>query len=100
MITDTTPETAQTDTAAAPVKILVLQRGWVAVGHYRKDGQEHVLDDAAIVRRWGTSRGLGEIATGGPTASTTLDKAGTIRAHELATVLVLDCDAQKWTGRL
>jgi flagellar basal body rod protein FlgF len=92
--TSTIPETP------TPVKILILQRGWVVVGRYTKDGQEHVLKDAAIVRRWGTSSGLGEIALGGPTSRTTLDKAGTVRAHELATVLVLDCDAQKWTGRL
>ena len=92
--------TSDTDSTAGtpdvPVKILVLQRGWVAIGRHAKDGTEHVLTDASIVRRWGTSKGLGQLAAGGVTAATVLDKVGTIRAHELATVLVIDCDAQVW----
>ncbi len=83
-----------------PVKILVLQRGWVAIGRHAKDGQEHVLTDASIVRRWGTTKGLGQLATSGPTSSTVLDKTGTVRAHELATVLVIDADAAVWADRL
>ena len=99
--TATAPETSEDTTAAVqPVKIIVLQRGWVVVGRYVKDGQEHVLTDASIVRRWGTTKGLGEIATGGPTGSTVLDRAGSVRAHELATVLVLDAVEEKWADRL
>lgn len=82
------------------VKILILQRGWVVIGRYGKDGTEHVLTDAAVVRRWGTSKGLGQLATDGPQPNTVLDKAGTVRAHELATVLVIDADAEKWADRL
>ena len=82
------------------VKILVLQRGWNVIGRYNKDGQEHVLTDASVIRVWGTTRGLGEIASGGPTGSTKLDPCGTVRAHELATVLVMDADAEKWSDRL
>lgn len=88
--------TAETPT----VKILVLQREWVIVGRYRKEGSEHVLTNSAIVRHWGTRGGLGEIASGGPTDNTILDRSGTVRAHELATVLVMDCDAAKWADRL
>jgi hypothetical protein len=83
-----------------PVRILVLQRGWVVVGRHHKEGPEHVLTGSFIVRRWGTRRGLGEIALGGPTSSTVLDEAGTVRAHELATVLGMDCDAAAWADRL
>ena len=84
----------------APVKILVLQRGWVAIGRYAKDGAEHVLTDASVVRRWGTQKGLGQLAQSGPTSSTVLDATGTVRAHELATVLVIDADAAVWADRL
>jgi hypothetical protein len=82
------------------VKILVLQRGWNVVGRYSKDGSEHVLTDASVIRYWGTTRGLGEIAAGGPTPTTKLDPCGTVRAHELTTALVMDADAVKWSGRL
>ena len=83
-----------------PVKILVLQRGWVAVGRYTKIGAEHVLTNASIVRRWGTTKGLGQLAKDGPTPSTVLDPTGTVRAHELATVLVIDAAAAVWADRL
>ena len=89
-----------TTEAPQPVKILVLQRGWVAVGRYAKDGAEHVLTDASVVRRWGTTKGLGQLAKSGPTSSTVLDPTGIVRAHELATVLVIDADASVWADRL
>lgn len=81
-------------------KILILQRGWVVVGRYAKDGDEHVLTDAAVVRLWGTTKGIGQIALAGPTPNTVLDKAGTVRAHQLATVMVIDCDEQAWLTKL
>jgi hypothetical protein len=92
----TTTETTQPQ----PVKILVLQRGWVAIGRHSKDGAEHVLTDASVIRRWGTTKGLGQLATDGPQANTVLDATGTVRAHELATVLVIDADATVWADRL
>ncbi len=82
------------------VKILILQRGWNVVGRYRKEGPEHVLTDASVIRVWGTTGGLGEIALGGPTSSSKLDPCGTVRAHELATVAVMDADRSKWASHL
>lgn len=35
---------------SAPVKIVVLQRGWVVVGRYAQDGDVCTLADAAVVR--------------------------------------------------
>ncbi len=69
------------------------------MGDVRQDGNQIVIDNASIIRRWGTSKGLGEIAAGGPTKTTVLDQAGTIRVHELGVVLRLDCNAEKWAGR-
>jgi hypothetical protein len=83
--------------AAKPdVRILILQRGWVFVGKYKKVGTEVTLSDARCVRKWGTTRGLGEIALGGPTTNTILDDGGTVRCHELVVVGSLDCVAEKW----
>lgn len=79
-----------------PVSILVLQRGWVAVGHVSKDGSEVVMENAAIIRRWGTTKGLGQIAANGPTASTVLDPVGRVSVHELGVVLRIECAADKW----
>lgn len=78
-------------------QIVVLQRGWVVIGDVSKDGDEIVVENASVIRRWGTTKGLGQLANG-PTSTTVLDKAGTVRAHELAVVFTLDVDASKWAA--
>jgi hypothetical protein len=81
------------------IKIVVLQRGWVAVGRLFQDGPYCRLENAMTIRRWGTSRGLGQIANGGPIIDkTVLDDAGTLRFHELTIVAAFDCDQTKWGG--
>ena len=86
------------DSPAHGVCIVVLQRGWVAVGRYNRVGDECTLTSASIIRRWGTTRGLPELATG-PTSETILDKSNyPIRFHRAAEVLVIDCDEKGWKG--
>lgn len=82
------------------IRIVVLQRGWVVVGMMTTEGSQVVITNAMVIRRWGTTKGLGEIAAGGPTSGTTLDPAGTVRVHELAVVMSIDCDAEKWQASL
>lgn len=78
------------------VRIVVLQRGWIAVGKVSQSGDQITISSASVIRRWGATNGLGEIATGGPTKETTLDKCPDIRAHVLTVVFQLDCNAEKW----
>jgi hypothetical protein len=70
--------------------IVVLQRGWVAVGNLWSDGDGLRLEEASVIRRWGTTKGLGQLAFEGPTKSTVLDPAGTLRFHPLSVVLTYD----------
>lgn len=77
------------------VRILVLQRGWVVVGSYSEQGDECVLTDASVIRRWGTTRGLGELRDG-PLKDTVLDPCGTVRVHRLAVVMQIECP--QWVG--
>lgn len=77
-------------------KIVVLHRGWVVVGKYSIDGDEIVIKDASVIRKWGTSKGLGELALKGKLPTTGLDPCGTVRAHKLAVVMTLDCDEKNW----
>lgn len=74
-------------------RIVVLQRGWVVVGRWHEDGDDITLTDASTIRRWGTTKGLGELVDG-PLADTILDQVGTVRAHRLG--LVLTVDAAGW----
>lgn len=71
-------------------RILVLQRGWVVVGKYSLEGDECILTDASVIRRWGTTKGLGELING-PLNSTVLDPCGTVRAHKLAVIMQIEC---------
>ncbi len=85
--------------STSPVRIVVLQRGWVVIGQHRQTGNEVVVEKAAVVRRWGTTTGLGQLARDGKQPNTTLDECPTVRVHAAAVVLTIDCDQAKWSER-
>jgi len=82
------------------VRIVILQRGFVMVGYYSKDGSDCCLESANIIRVWGTTRGLGEIALDGPTSKTVLDKCPTVHFHELTVIATINCVEAKWSGKM
>ncbi len=84
--------------APTPYKIVVLQRGWVFVGRYDLDPETQIvtLTDAANVRTWGTTRGLGQLAESGPTPATKIDPAGVVTFHLLTQVLAIDTAVTQW----
>lgn len=85
------------------IKIVVLQRGWIVVGRFyrEKGGTQCKLYNASTIRIWGTTQGLGEIAGGGPTISTRLDKCrGVVEFDYMTVVLTIDCAGEKWQDKL
>lgn len=56
--------------------IFVLPAGWVLVGTIDSvsEGRVH-LSDAKVIRRWGTTNGLAQLALDGPTSDTCLEPA-------------------------
>lgn len=79
------------------IRIVVLQRGWVAVGRYFRNGTECRLENASIIRRWGTTDGLPQLAEKGPLAETKLERSlKPIRFHRSAEVLTVDCNEDLW----
>lgn len=82
------------------IKIVVLQRGWIAIGRYSEDGDDCRLQNAYIIRRWGTTSGLGELALEGKQADTVLDKAGVIDFHKLTVVAKISCKEELWQSEL
>lgn len=82
------------------IVIVILQRGWIFVGSLTKNGSECTLTNASNIRRWGTTKGLGELAEGGPLSNTQLDKVGTVTFHELTTVAMIECDQDVWAKAL
>jgi len=70
-------------------RIVVLTNGWVFVGDYvaATKTRPAYLTDAACVRRWGTSAGLGELALKGPQQATVFDPCGILLLDNPAAVL-------------
>ena len=68
--------------------IVVLQRGWVVVGSPAKAPAGEIrLENASVIRRWGTQTGLGQLATLGKQPNTVLDACGEVRAFQPGIVL-------------
>ena len=82
------------------IRIVILQRGWVVVGRFSQEGSNCKLTNASIIRVWGTTKGLGEIAINGPTSKTVLDKSPDIRFHELTIIATIDCVEATWITKL
>lgn len=79
------------------IKIVVLQRGWILVGRFEKKENECKLFDSCVIRSWGTTNGLGQLAKDGPTSSTKLDKNnGLVQFDYLTVVLTLSCEEENW----
>ena len=83
------------------IKIVILQRGWVMVGRFEKNGDDCKLHNASVIRVFGTTQGLGEIAKGGPTSTTKLDKCfGVVEFDKLTIVATIACSEEKWQSKL
>lgn len=82
------------------VRIVILQRGWVVVGRYLKTGSQVTLKNAAVIRRWGTTEGLPELANKGPLPETKLEKSCDIEFHELVEIASIICCEDKWKSAL
>lgn len=80
------------------LQIVILERGFVLVGRAHIEGDWVITEDAAVIRRWGTTKGLGEIAQGGPTSKTIIDPLGTVRSPLTALIGLVECEASKWPG--
>jgi len=77
-------------------QIVVLQRGWVVVGDVEKTETEVTINNCSVIRVWGTSKGLGEIASNGPTSSTKLDPCPALTVHPLSVVLYMNTNELNW----
>ena len=80
--------------------IAILQRGWVIVGNLYKTGQDYRMENASVIRNWGSTKGLGEIASQGPTEKTVLDPSPNLKFHELTVVALMECESKKWKSKL
>lgn len=79
------------------IQIVVLQRGWVAIGRYSEDKDGCHLTSASIIRTWGTTKGLGELAESGPLSNTKIDACPDIHFHPMTAVYKMDVNEDNWS---
>jgi len=83
------------------IKIVILQRGWVMIGRFEKEGTECKLHNASVIRVWGTTKGLGQLANEGKQKETILDKCyGLVQFDWLTVVAIIDCKEDIWANEL
>lgn len=78
------------------IKIVVADRGFVYIGHVEMIADFVVLRSAHNIRKWGTTKGLGELVSG-KLSGTVLDKVGTVRIPTRAVISIIDVEQSKWT---
>lgn len=65
--------------------IVIGNRGNIVVGDLTIKGQTGYLTNASVIRIWGTTKGLGQLALEGPTHKTKLDFCGEFEFELLTT---------------
>jgi hypothetical protein len=78
------------------MKICVLDKGWVFIGTLELDGDFYILVNGYVIRRWGTTEGIGELAIKGPLQETKLDKMPLVKFHKDRLIFTINCDESKW----
>tara|TARA_B100000683_G_scaffold220470_1_gene217371 strand:- start:19 stop:330 length:312 start_codon:yes stop_codon:yes gene_type:complete len=70
-------------------RIIVADGGWVFVGDViDNDDGSVTINNALNIRRWGTTKGLGELING-PLEETITDHYGTVKTVAIVTIAVL-----------
>jgi hypothetical protein len=82
------------------IKIVVVDRGWVFIGNVFKSAESTSIKNCHVIRRWGTSEGLGELCIKGKLDKTILDKCLDVEIPLKSIIAYLDCDQEKWNNLL
>lgn len=78
------------------LQIVVLDRGFAYVGDVTTDGEWCYIDGAKNIRRWGTTKGLGELAADGPRPESKIDESGKVKAPIKSVISFIECDKESW----
>lgn len=78
------------------IKIVILQRGWIYVGRFERNGNDCKLHNASCIRLWGTTKGLQELVNG-VTSTTKLDKCeGLVEFDYLTVIHTINVNQEVW----
>lgn len=98
-------DSIKTPIPTGPIKIFVLDRGFVYVGRLQDNSDGTcpllnpqgflVLHNAHNIRYWGTQNGLGELVNG-PLKDTKLDPVGVVSIPERALIHIIEVSQSSW----
>ena len=80
-------------------RIVVIQSGWVLAGEYSIAQGVVTLKNSTVIQKWGTTKGLGELALSGPTSESVIHPCGTAEIPASAVLYTLEVNpkiATKW----
>ena len=77
-------------------QIIVVDKGFVFVGELESDGDFYSLKTGFCIRRWGTTKGLGQLAMEGPLSGTILEPADNTKFPKERLIFTIDCEQDKW----
>ena len=66
------------------------------MGRVSEKETKTIIQDAAIIRNWGTKKGLGELAENGKLPDTVIDNCPDITVETCNIILVMNCNQSKW----
>lgn len=81
--------------------IVIADRGWMFAGRCTElaKTRDVRITDGFNIERWGTTEGIGELQTSGPTDKTRLRKVGTVTVRSASVVSVLPIERfEKWVS--
>jgi len=82
------------------IAVAVLTQGFVYVGEVTVNKDSVIIRRSAAVRRWGTTKGLGQLADSGPTKETQLDPAPDVYVPIHSLVHLISCSGEAWANHL
>lgn len=91
-------QSEQTAGEAHGLALVVADKGFVWVGQTVTTPEFVEIKGARCVRRWGTSKGLNQLATEGPLSGTQLDAPADLKVSRKALIAIIPCEAEKWAA--
>ena len=85
----------QTSKNELGTQIVVLDRGWIYAGNVTIEGDMVKIHNAKNIRRWGTTKGLGELVNGPIPNKTVADEAGEVTTTLKSVIHFIKCN-QGW----
>lgn len=71
--------------------IVIAQARWIFIGDMERTADGIKLTDTSVIRYWGTTAGLGQIALTGVTSKTILDPCGTVVIPTTSVIGIIEC---------